>query len=108
LRNTPTGTSSSPSEKRSFRFASSLPKDCIAANLCSAQELEFCEKLQLVPIFYLLVKRLLLEEMKSVVPPDRSTLQRWVKLDGSKCGTVYDFVLGMVESERAKGLDGDL
>jgi len=77
-------------------------EDYPAANLCSEKELELCERLQLAPLCYILVKRFLLEEIKTRIPPDSATLAQWVKLDAQRCGTIYDFVLRTCEANKCR------
>ncbi|KAL7068412.1 putative transcriptional adaptor ADA2 [Cryptosporidium serpentis] len=64
------------------------------ASLLTETEKQFCDKIQLAPIFYILAKRILLQEARSQLSGlSKDEFSRVIRLDGHKAGLLYDFCL---------------
>eukprot|EP00917_Polyrhabdina_sp_WS-2016_P005109 GHVP01011623.1.p1 GENE.GHVP01011623.1~~GHVP01011623.1.p1 ORF type:complete len:559 (+),score=130.14 GHVP01011623.1:75-1679(+) len=78
--------------------ASSFP----GARLLDKKELDFCDKIQLPPVYYLMVKFIMLkEESKSGCMLDKDSLSQLVRLDAVKINSLYEFVLESVDAAKA-------
>lgn len=63
------------------------------AELLTVKELEFCDQLQLSPVYFLFAKHTLINTMANYMDPAKLGSAESLRLDATKNGALYDFIL---------------